>query len=74
MWRYPSDEDTGPNPDAPTDQKKVSSRDDAEDGGVSLTEPIAPNSISSGMLEQSDPSTAALVSTDVPFFGVSTYY
>jgi hypothetical protein len=45
-----------PKPNAPVDQKKASDGDDAEDGRVSSAEPIAPNLISSGASEQSNPS------------------
>jgi hypothetical protein len=54
-------EDDVPRPTASADKLKKSVNDDAEDMGVSSTEPIAPNSISSGAPGHSDPSTAALV-------------
>jgi hypothetical protein len=43
-------------PDAPATEQKKSIGDDAEDGGVSSTEPITPDPISSNTLEQTDPS------------------
>jgi hypothetical protein len=47
-------------------KKKTLACDDAEDGGVSSVELIAPNPISSGMPEQADPSTNDWVATVVP--------
>jgi hypothetical protein len=38
-------------PDAPATEQKKSIGDDAEDGGVSSTEPIAPDPISSNTIE-----------------------
>jgi hypothetical protein len=61
-----NDGDDGLKPDTPADQKKMSAGDDAGDEGVSSAEPNTPNSISSGMLKQFDPSTASQVSTNVP--------
>jgi hypothetical protein len=54
-----------PKPDVPTGQK-ASAGDDTGDGGVSSTKPTAPNLISFGVLEQSDPSSAVWVSVVVP--------
>jgi hypothetical protein len=51
--------------DASVDKLKKSVGDDAEDGGVSLVEPIAPNPISSSMPEQSDPSTIVWVTAPI---------
>jgi hypothetical protein len=60
-----SDEDAGLKPDTPASQKKASASDDAEDGGVSSIEPIAPNLVSFGASEQFDPSTADQVTTTI---------
>jgi hypothetical protein len=59
-------EDDVPKPDASTSQREAPDDNDAGDGGVSSAEPKAPNPISSSTLKQSNPSTADLVSTDVP--------
>jgi hypothetical protein len=60
-----SGEDDMPKPDASASKQKKSAGDDAEDGGVSSAELIAPNPISSGALGQSNPSTATRVAAFV---------
>jgi hypothetical protein len=54
-------EDDVPRPTASADKLKKLADDDAEEGGVSLAEPIAPNLIDSGVLGQSVPFAAAWV-------------
>jgi hypothetical protein len=53
-----SGEDDVPKPDALMTRQKTSAGDDAEDGGASSAEPIAPNPTSSNVLEQTDPFVA----------------
>jgi hypothetical protein len=61
-----SGEDEMPKTDTSTDKRKVPDCDDAEVGGASSAEPIAPNPIRSDALEQADPSIADRVASIVP--------
>jgi hypothetical protein len=62
-----SGEDDVPNPNASTNKKKVG--DDAEDGGASSAEPIAPNQISSNAPEQTNPFIGDRVTSTNPSVG-----
>jgi hypothetical protein len=61
-----NDEDVGPMPNTPADQKKASAGVDAGDKGASSAEPSAPNPISSSMWKQADSSIAGRVPPVVP--------